>query len=113
MRLFEGTEFDIPPRCDRCGELEADCVCPPPPREWAAPETQSVSVQLEKRKKGKQVTVVRGLNAETTDLPQLLTRLKNLCGAGGAVKGSDIEVQGDQQQRVRDALAKIGYKVKG
>ena len=113
MRLFEGTEFDIPPRCDRCGELEADCVCPPPPCEWAAPETQTVTIRMEKRRKGKQVTVIRGLDAETTDLSQLLTRLKNLCGAGGAIKDNDIEVQGDQQQRVRQAMQEIGYKLKG
>ena len=116
MRLFEGTPFDIPPRCDRCGELEADCQCPPPsapPREWAAPETQTVNVRVEKRKKGKRVTVIRGLSAETTDLPELLTRLKNHCGAGGAVKDDDVEVQGDHQQRICDALRDLGYKVKG
>ena len=111
MRLFEGTEFDIPPRCDQCGELEEDCVCPPPPKEFAAPESQRVSIATEKRKKGKQVTLVRGLSAETSDLPTLLTALKNVCGAGGTVKGDEIEIQGDHRQRVRDQLAALGYRV--
>ena len=29
MRLFAGTPFDIPPKCERCGALEADCQCTP------------------------------------------------------------------------------------
>ena len=29
MRLFEGTEFDRPLRCEQCGELDEKCVCPP------------------------------------------------------------------------------------
>lgn len=41
MRLFEGTEWDQPPKCDRCGRLEDDCDCPPPPKVFAAPENQT------------------------------------------------------------------------
>ena len=28
-RLFAGTPWDRPPTCERCGELEAECKCPP------------------------------------------------------------------------------------
>ena len=83
MRLFEGTPWDRPPRCERCGELEEVCTCPPPPRVLTPPEKQTARLAVEKRKKGKVVTVVRGLAADDNDLPGLLGRLKAACGAGG------------------------------
>ncbi|MCA9123475.1 MAG: translation initiation factor [Planctomycetaceae bacterium] len=112
-RLFAGTEFFQPVRCDRCGELEAECECPPAPAPRIAPEKQTANLSIEKRKKGKVVTVVRGLSAQGTDLTELLTRLKAACGAGGAIKGDVLEVQGKHLERIRETLAKIGYKVKG
>ncbi|MFO0817707.1 MAG: translation initiation factor [Pirellulales bacterium] len=114
MRLFEGTPWDRPPLCDRCGELESACKCPPLPEPQAPrkpPEKQRARVQVEKRAKGKLVTVVRGLAAEDNDLPALLTQLKSACGAGGTVKDDTIEVQGDHRNRINDLLAQIGYRV--
>lgn len=113
MRLFHGTPFDRPPRCERCGELEEACTCPPPAPVRSPPEKQTACVAVEKRKKGKSVTVVRGLSPEESDLPALLTRLKNVCGAGGTLKDDALELQGDQADRVRQALAEIGYRVRG
>ena len=113
MRLFEGTEFDRPPRCERCGELEADCSCPPEPPPLTPPGKQTARIAVEKRKKGKVVTVIRGLPGDGNDLPSLLTRLKSDCGAGGAIKDESIEIQGRQLDRVRDVLQNIGYRVKG
>ena len=112
MRLFEGTEFDIPPRCEQCGELEADCACPPPPPERTPPAEQTALVRVEKRKKGKVVTVVSGLSAEGNDFPELLTKLKNACGAGGTIKDEQIEIQGNQSTRVVEVLKGLGYRVK-
>jgi translation initiation factor 1 len=112
MRLFEGTPFDRPPRCERCGELEAACVCPPatPPR--TPPGKQTARLTVEKRKRGKIVTVIRGLAAAENDLPGLLTQLKSTCGAGGTLKDGVLELQGSQLDRVRDAMQTIGYRVK-
>lgn len=112
-RLFAGTPFDRPPRCEQCGELEEDCVCPPPAPPRIPPEKQTARLAVEKRKKGKLVTLVRGLEPEGTDLPELLTQLKNACGAGGAVKEGVIEIQGNQLERLREVLGTIGYRVKG
>jgi translation initiation factor 1 len=112
MRLFEGTKFDIPPRCDRCGALEADCQCPPPPPPRIPPSEQTAKIAVEKRKKGKTVTAIRGLPAIGNDLPELLTRLKNACGAGGTLKDDVIEIQGKQVERIRELLLQIGFKVK-
>lgn len=113
MRLFAGTPFDRPPRCETCGELEEACTCPPPGSPRIPPEKQTAHLTVEKRKKGKMVTVVRGLSAQGNDLPDLLTRLKNACGAGGAVKGDLLELQGAHVERLRQLLAELGYRVRG
>ena len=113
MRLFAGTEFDIPPRCERCGELEENCACPPAPPPRVAPEKQTAKIAVEKRAKGKVVTVVRGLPEVGNDLPALLAELKSACGAGGTLKDEVLEIQGDHAQRIRERLAAIGYRVRG
>jgi translation initiation factor 1 len=113
-RLFAGTPFDRPPTCDRCGKLESECVCPPlvVERVWLAPETQTARLKVEKRPKGKVVTVVNGLDPEGNDLDELAARLKSRCGTGGTVKDGSIELQGDHLAAVEAALNGIGYKVK-
>jgi translation initiation factor 1 len=111
MRLFEGTPFDRPPKCDVCGELEADCNCQPETFR-IPPEKQTARIAVEKRKRGKVVTVIRGLPETGNDLPALLTQLKSTCGAGGALKEETLEIQGDQLERVRQSLGELGYRVK-
>jgi translation initiation factor 1 len=58
------------------------------------------------------MTVIRGLSAADSDLPALLTRLKNACGAGGTITEDVLEVQGAHLDRVRSELQKIGYRVR-
>lgn len=113
MRLFAGTEFDRPPSCERCGELEEACTCPPEPAARLDPGKQTAKLAVEKRKKGKTVTVVRGLPAKGNDLPELLRKLKSACGAGGTLKDDELEIQGNILDRVRDELKKIGFQTKG
>lgn len=113
MRLFEGTEFDRPPRCEVCDELEEECVCPPPEIPRTPPEKQTAKLSIEKRKKGKAVTVIRGLLDEADALPELLTALKSQCGAGGTINDGELEIQGRQLDRVRDVLQSLGYRTKG
>jgi translation initiation factor 1 len=112
MRLFEGTEFDRPPRCERCDELEAECICPPPEPVRIPPEKQTARLLCERRKRGKTVTVVRGLPAEGNDLPGLLVDLKTHCGAGGTLKDGELEIQGDHVERIRDRLEALGFRVR-
>ena len=113
MRLFEGTLFDRPLRCEVCGKLEAECTCPPPEIPRIAPEKQTAKLSIEKRKKGKLVTVIQGLPGEGNDLPALLAALKNLCGAGGTLKEDVLEIQGQHLDRIRGHLAQLGYRTKG
>jgi translation initiation factor 1 len=61
---------------------------------------------------GKGVSVISGLPLGTPELDELATRLKKLCGAGGAVKDGMIEIQGDHRDRLVAELLKLGYEAK-
>lgn len=113
MRLFEGTPFDRPPRCERCGKLEAECDCPPPAPARLPPGKQTARLAVEKRKKGKIVTIVRGLAPAENDLPALCTQLKTACGAGGSMQDDGLEIQGNHLEQIRATLLQLGYRVKG
>ena len=89
------------------------CTCPPPPNALTPPEKQTARLAVEKRKRGKVVTVLRGLPAEENDLPGLLGKLKLACGAGGTVKEDLLELQGEHLERMRGLLEELGYRVRG
>ena len=61
---------------------------------------------------GKGVSVIRGLPLAQTALEELATRLKRLCGAGGAVRDGAIEIQGEHRDRLVAELVKLGYDAK-
>ena len=110
-KLFAGTKWDVP--CERCAKPLSQCECPPPPEARApgpaalAPSEQGAVVRVEKRNKGKKVTVVTGL-AER-DQEDLLPKLKALCGAGGTLKDGGLEVQGEHKDKVEAELRRLGY----
>ena len=115
MRLFEGTVFDRPPHCERCETPESECECPVVVEEpqWRDPASQTAKLSVEKRRKGKIVTVVRGLKSDESNLEELLKNLKGICGAGGTLQQDTMEIQGNQLDRVRETLSRLGYRVKG
>lgn len=61
---------------------------------------------------GKGVTVITGLPLDATALETLATQLKRSCGAGGAVRGDRIEIQGEHRDRLVTELVKLGYDAK-
>src|SRR5687768_5036551 len=65
-----------------------------------------------KRRRGKTVTVIGGLQHDPATLEALLKKLKQQCGAGGAFKDGELEIQGDHRERIAAALAGMGYKIK-
>ncbi len=112
MRLFEGTPFDRPPKCERCDRLVENCECPPAVAPEILPEKQRLRVGVEKRKKGKIVTVIRDLAAGNQHA-ELLTALKSSCGAGGNLQNeTTIEIQGDHADRIKQLLQDRGFKLK-
>ena len=61
---------------------------------------------------GKGVSVITGLPLSGPEFEALGTRLKKLCGAGGAVKDGAIEIQGDHRDRLVQELIRLGYEAK-
>lgn len=61
---------------------------------------------------GKAVSVIAGLPLNADELGQLATTLKKICGAGGAVRGDKIEIQGDHRDRLVVELQKLGFQAK-
>ncbi|NJR54026.1 MAG: translation initiation factor [Acaryochloris sp. CRU_2_0] len=77
------------------------------------PSQQSLKIQvLRKGRKGKTVTVISGFQAQPATLATLTKQLKVQCGAGGTLKETAIEVQGDHRQKLSDYLQQQGYPVK-
>jgi len=58
---------------------------------------------------GKGVSVITGLPLDPAALEELATRLKKLCGAGGAVRDGANEIQGEHRDRLVVELCKLGY----
>ncbi len=65
-----------------------------------------------KGRKGKGVCLIVGLPLGGPELKTLAKKLKSACGVGGAVKEGVIEIQGDQRDRLKVELEKLGYTVK-
>jgi translation initiation factor 1 len=96
-------------RCPRCGSFP--CRCPRP--KSVPPEQQTAAIRREKKGRGgKTVTVIMELQLTDADRKALARKLKRACGAGGAVKGDSIEIQGDNRDQVAAELQKLGYKTK-
>ena len=85
----------------------------PPKLASLPPKEQTVYLHRDsKGRGGSPVTLVKNLVLTEADLKQLAKQLKQLCGSGGTVKDGVIEIQGEQRQRIAEALQKMGYKVK-
>ncbi|MCW7075841.1 MAG: stress response translation initiation inhibitor YciH [Candidatus Syntropharchaeales archaeon] len=94
------------PVCEKCGLPEDLCVC-----EEILKETQRVKVSKTKRRFNKWMTIVEGIDERDIDLKNLSKELKATCACGGTVKKGRIELQGDQQVRVKDFLERKGYSI--
>ena len=83
------------------------------PAPLVAPAAARVRVGREvSGRSGKGVSVITGLPLAGEELEALATRLKKLCGAGGAVKEGSIEIQGDHRDRLVAELLKLGFEAK-
>ena len=49
---------------------------------------------------------------DSAQIKTLCSELKKMCGTGGAVKDGVIEIQGDNRDKIKQALEKRGYTVK-
>lgn len=87
----------------------------PQPAPTAYPSAAQQTARIwrdSKRRRGKTVTVIGGLQHDPATFEALLKKLKQQCGAGGTFKDRELEIQGDHRERVATALAAMGYKIK-
>lgn len=92
--------------CAVCGLPDELCMC-----EEIAKEQQLIRITNDKRRYGKTVTIVEGLDSTDIDIDELARTLKNRCAAGGTAKEGRIELQGEHRKRVAEVLEGLGYRV--
>jgi translation initiation factor 1 len=60
---------------------------------------------------GKTVTLVTGFVGIGLPEKELLCKkMRNACGCGGTVKDGDIEIQGDQREKIAQILTDAGFR---
>ena len=90
--------------CRTCGLPIELCACSDIARE----EQTSIKVFLEKRKWGREVTVIAGFSKDI-DLRSLSKRLKKKLATGGTTKDGRIELQGNFIRLVAPILIDEGF----
>jgi translation initiation factor 1 len=91
--------------CPICGKPKEICLC----GEVAREQQQNINVYTTKRKYGKFVTVVEGLDPTSVNIEQIGSELKKKCASGGTVKNDVIELQGDHRATIVKKLASLGF----
>jgi translation initiation factor 1 len=97
--------------CPGCRQPMAACRCAAESSPQKTDGIVRVSRETQGRK-GKDVTVVRGLPLDTDALDKTARELKAACGSGGTVKDGAIEIQGDHRDRIVLFLQATGLTVK-
>ena len=90
--------------CPKCGLPKEACVC-----EVIAKSEQKIRVELVKKRYGKMVTMVTGIDPKDVDLKGIAKELKNELACGGTVKNNEIELQGEHVKKVKEKLISLGF----
>ncbi|MCC7573452.1 MAG: stress response translation initiation inhibitor YciH [Candidatus Methanofastidiosum sp.] len=90
--------------CAVCGLPKDLCVC-----EEIAREEQQIRIFTERRRFGKLMTVVEGIDSSNIDIKDLCTTLKTKCACGGTSKDGKIELQGDHKKKMKKILTDLGF----
>jgi translation initiation factor 1 len=115
-RQVYSTDSKANAKCPVCKEILAECLCER--TEPVVLDKIRAVLSLEKSgRAGKVVTLVSQLPKSLEFLKELLSGLKQKCGAGGTSyidpkKNGCVEIQGDQKEAIRSFLSKKGIKVK-
>jgi translation initiation factor 1 len=88
--------------CLKCGLPKQACVC-----EKIAKGSQKIKVTTEKKRYGKYVTIVSGLNE--VDVREIAKALKNELACGGTYRDNEVELQGDHRKKIKEVLVKLGF----
>ena len=96
-----------------CPEYEKSidqCSCNPSRN----PEDESKTVRVSstnKGRKGKTVTLIKGLRMNPSELKAYAGKLKKKTGTGGSLKDGVVEIQGDYREKMAEILRKDGWEV--
>ena len=76
------------------------------PKEENLRKILKINISKQKKgKKGKTVTLVKGLGIKNElEAKELLKKIKVFCGTGGTVIGEDIQLQGDMKKKLIEFL---------
>ncbi|MFX1250983.1 MAG: stress response translation initiation inhibitor YciH [Promethearchaeota archaeon] len=91
--------------CNLCGNPIELCQCNIVRQELQ----ENIKILVDRRKWGRAVTIIQGLDEREISLPKLAKRLKNKLACGGTVKDGNIELQGEHMFDVRDLLIEQGF----
>ena len=90
--------------CPTCGLPKELCVC-----ETIAKGEQRIKVKLIKRRFGKVITLIEGIDDKQINIKDLAKKLKSKFACGGTVKNGAIELQGEHKNRVKEILIQLGF----
>jgi translation initiation factor 1 len=116
-----GRFSDEPPRivfssdrgsvCPECGADAHTGACTA--KEVLAPTGKPALVRMERAgRKGKTVTVIKGLELSEAEKVKLLKILKQKCGSGGTLLDGQLEIQGDHCDLILKLLSEGGFRAK-
>ncbi|MBN1478826.1 translation initiation factor [candidate division KSB1 bacterium] len=95
-------------KCPVCGQYE--CVCQTIEDRPLSGQTATLVIER-KGRKGKTVTIVRGLKVNPFQLATIAKTLKQRIGTGGTAKQGQIEIQGDHREKVAMVLREMGVRI--
>tara|TARA_Y100000310_G_C20552540_1_gene748841 strand:- start:549 stop:851 length:303 start_codon:yes stop_codon:yes gene_type:complete len=90
--------------CSKCGLPTDLCVC-----ETISKEEQRVTIRKDKKRYGKIVTIIEGIDSGDINVKDLAKQLKNKLACGGTHKEGAIVLQGDHLEKVKQELVKMGF----
>lgn len=89
--------------CNKCGLPKELCVC-----QTIAKEEEKIRISFEKRRYGKNITVIKGIDS-AINMKDLLKNLKTMLACGGTIKEDTIELQGNHRKRIKEILIRLGF----
>lgn len=91
--------------CKVCGLPKDLCAC-----DTIAREKEQIVIKIEKKRYGKQVTVIHGIKSKKEEMERVSRELKKKLACGGTIKENEIELQGNHKFKIKDLLIELGYE---